>query len=53
MTGVMDISMGEGPDALTFKANLSGRWLGADCGDEANDETDSADNSDEQDGADR
>lgn len=40
MTGVMDIKMGEGTDALNLKANLSGRWLGADCGDEADNDND-------------
>jgi hypothetical protein len=44
MTGVMDIKMGEGADALTLKANLTGRWLGADCGEEA--DTDSDDSED-------
>jgi len=35
MNGVMDIKMGNGADALNLKANLTGRWLGADCGEEA------------------
>lgn len=43
MTGVMDIKMGEGADALNLKADLSGRWLGADCGDEADSDADDAD----------
>jgi hypothetical protein len=34
MTGVMDIKMGDGKDSLNLKANLTGRWIGADCGDE-------------------
>lgn len=46
MTGAMDIKMGEGSDALSFKADLSGRWLGADCGDEADDEADAQDDVD-------
>ncbi len=49
MIGVMDISMGEGADALTYKANLSGRWLGADCGDEADDDSDDAEDKDDTD----
>jgi hypothetical protein len=43
MTGVMDIRMGDGKDALNLKANLTGRWLGADCGDEADDEDEDQD----------
>lgn len=46
MTGVMNITMGEGSDVLDFKADLSGRWLGADCGDEADDESDAQGNVD-------
>jgi len=54
MTGVMDIRMGEGADSLTYKANLSGRWLGADCGDEADDsDNDAADDAEDEDDTDR
>jgi hypothetical protein len=48
MTGVMDIRMGDGKDSLNLKANLTGRWLGADCGDEADHDQDDGD--DDQDG---
>ena len=34
MTGVMDMQMGDGKDTLNIKANLTGRWIGADCGEE-------------------
>jgi len=43
MTGVMDIKMGDGKNSLNLKSNLTGRWLGADCGDEADEETDDGD----------
>lgn len=49
MTGVMDIKMGEGADALNLKANLSGRWLGADCGDEADSNNADADDEESED----
>jgi Protein of unknown function (DUF3617) len=48
MTGIMDIKMGDGKDALSMKANLTGRWIGTDCGDEAED---SGDDGDEDEGA--
>lgn len=38
MKGTLDLKIGEGPDAFTLKGQLSGRWLGADCGDEAEDD---------------
>lgn len=48
MNGTLDLKVGEGADAFTIKGQLSGRWLGADCGDEADDdEEDSADLSDD------
>jgi hypothetical protein len=40
MTGTMDMRLGDGADAFTVKAKLTGRRLGADCGDEAEDEGD-------------
>ena len=43
MAGVMDIKMGDGADALNLKANLTGRWLGAECGEEADDGGDQGD----------
>ena len=49
MTGVMDIKMGDGKDALNLKANLTGRWIGADCGDEADSDSDSNGDQDEDD----
>lgn len=38
MTGVLDISVGNGPDPMKIKANMKGRWLGPDCGEEADDD---------------
>ena len=35
MTGVMDLKMGSAPNELTMKGKYKGRWLGADCGDVA------------------
>jgi len=42
MTGTLDLTLGQGAEAMTIKAQMQGRWLSADCGDEAEDE-DSAD----------
>jgi len=47
MTGVMDIKMGDGADALNLKANLTGRWLGTECGEEADDDGDQGDDAQE------
>lgn len=47
MSGTLDLKIGEGADPFTLKGQLSGRWLGADCGDEADDSGDgSADHDD-------
>ena len=45
MTGLLDMRAGDGKDAMTIKAQMKGRWLAADCGDEADsdDEDDSSD----------
>ncbi len=40
MTGTMDLKMGEGSNVLTMKSQYTGRWLGADCGDEGEDDYD-------------
>jgi Protein of unknown function (DUF3617) len=40
MTGSLDLRYGDGTEAFTIKATLKGRWLGADCGDEAEDDSD-------------
>ena len=37
MSGTMELKMGEGPQAFTVKGRVNGRWLDADCGDEAED----------------
>lgn len=49
MSGSLDLKLGEGAEAMTIKAQLQGRWLSSDCGDEA--DNDDGDDSDE-DGAD-
>jgi hypothetical protein len=46
MTGSLNLRTGEGSDAFVIKATISGRWLSADCGDEADDALDA----DEDDG---
>jgi hypothetical protein len=46
MSGSMDFKMGDGADVFTVKGTLAGKWLSADCGDEA----DSVDDADEDDG---
>jgi hypothetical protein len=38
MTGTLDLTLGSGPDAFNMKAELQGRWLDSDCGDEAEEE---------------
>lgn len=38
MTGTLDLKAGEGPDAFVIKGTIKGRWLGADCGDEDDEE---------------
>jgi hypothetical protein len=47
MNGTLDLTLGQGAESMTIKAQMQGRWLAADCGDEADDEdtsdTDSAD----------
>lgn len=44
MSGTLDLKLGEGADAMTVKARMQGKWLSADCGDEAD-----SDDSDEDD----
>jgi hypothetical protein len=49
MNGTIDMKVGQGPDAFTMKGKLSGRWLSADCGDEAaDDSSNSEDNADNE-----
>lgn len=40
MTGDLEVSVGDGENAMTVKSDMKGRWLGADCGEEADDEED-------------
>jgi hypothetical protein len=35
MTAMLDLRSGDGKDAFTIKSQMKGRWLGADCGEEA------------------
>jgi hypothetical protein len=46
MTGSLDLKLGEGADAMTIKSQLQGKWLGSDCGDEADSDEDADDSSD-------
>lgn len=39
MNGTIDMKVGEGANAFTMKGKMSGRWLSADCGDEADDDS--------------
>jgi hypothetical protein len=41
MTGSLDMDVGDGKDAMNVKAQLTGKWLGEDCGEEAENEEDS------------
>lgn len=50
MTGLLDLSVGEGSSKMTVKADMKGRWLGPDCGEEADDE-DELDETEEDEGA--
>lgn len=47
MTGSLDLQLGDGKDAMKVKSEIKGRWLGPDCGDEADSEGDAADDEDE------
>jgi hypothetical protein len=38
MTGTLDLQLGDDKDAMKVKSQLSGRWLGPDCGDEEEEE---------------
>lgn len=48
MNGTVDSTLGEGPDASTVKGKLSGRWLSADCGEEADDPADHDDDAEDE-----
>jgi hypothetical protein len=43
MTGSLDLKLGEGAQAMTIKSQLQGRWIGSDCGDEADEDQDATD----------
>jgi hypothetical protein len=48
MTGSLDLQLGDGgKDAMRMKSEIKGRWLGPDCGDEADSDEDAADDEDE------
>ncbi|HMN47342.1 MAG TPA: DUF3617 domain-containing protein [Povalibacter sp.] len=47
MTGTLDMKFGEGAEVFTMKGTLKGRWLGDDCGDEADDSDVASDEDDE------
>lgn len=38
MTGELDLKVGEGANLMTVTSKIKGRWLGADCGDEEDDD---------------
>lgn len=48
MSGTLELKLGEGADAMTIKARMQGKWLGADCGDEAESDEESSDDSDDR-----
>lgn len=48
MNGTLDLKIGEGPDAFTMNGKLNGRWLGADCGEYADDDYDDYDSEDDE-----
>lgn len=43
MTGDLDLKVGEGTNVMTITSKIKGRWLGADCGDEDDDNVDDED----------
>jgi len=47
MTGAFDVSVGDDSMKMTVKADMKGRWLGPDCGEEADDEDEFDDEEDE------
>ena len=47
MLAGIDLQVGEGKDPMRVKSELKGRWLGADCGDEAEDTDDDGDAADQ------
>ena len=49
MTGDLDLKLGEGKEVMTVKSQLKGRWIGADCGDEADDDREEKDEGDDRD----
>ena len=49
MTGSLDLKLGEGAQAMTIKAQLQGRWLSSDCGDEADEDQDASDEDEDDD----
>src|SRR5687768_771588 len=48
MTGDLDLKVGEGANTMTVTSKIKGRWLGADCGDEEDDNHDDEDETAEQ-----
>jgi len=49
MNGTLDLQLGEGKNPMRVKSELKGRWLAADCGDEADDDADDDGNAADQD----
>ena len=47
MVGELNLKVGEGAEVMTIKGNIKGRWLGADCGDEDDDEANDEDENSE------
>jgi hypothetical protein len=55
MTGTLELQLGDGKDPMRVKSELKGRWLGPDCGDEADeveDDGNAADQDEDEDEAD-
>jgi hypothetical protein len=46
MNGSLDLTLGKGANAMNIKAQLEGRWLSSDCGDEADDDEEGDSDSD-------
>jgi len=47
ITGVLDLKLGQGAESMTINAEMTGRWLGSDCGDEADADDADADGDDD------
>ena len=48
MTGTLDLQLGDSKDAMKVKSQLQGRWLGPDCGDEHDEDSNTEDEDEDE-----